>query len=719
VLASDLLVAFLALATACHDGGGDQEAQQNDAGPSGRGGQCDAGECGVPNPTADASDEATGPSAGGLPWAGILDPSRAIDWRQVPSDVPSGAWSECVTAACATLTAAGTAATSAQINAAIASAPANTFVKLGAGTYNLSQCIEWAGHGHVALRGSGPSSTILKFSGSGCGGYSGSTFIHMQAASNSYDQSTGNLPGGSNSFTITGTAGTASGGPTGLGLYPSGATEITVSGVGSDAPHVGTLLFIDQADDTAPSSDWLQCASNAPGAACSENGNNNGRRIDGVNYEQVQAVHITNISGTTYTISPGLYASNMRASQHPGGWWNFSSNVCAECGLEDVTLDFYAASVTSSINIYDCDSCWITNSRVLNGGGRNDIYLVQSSHVTIRDDYFFQTAGSSSGGGYVIDVVETSDSVIENNIFDQVDNPQIFENGSGFIVGFNYSRNNKFTNPNWTIDTLPSHDSGSMMNLWEGNNYTQVSQDTQHGPSPAITFFRNNINGNMPVPNDKTAFTTPIEVQSYNHGINFIGNTLGMITCAGGTYAGRPADEASQCVGGTLTGPSWHAGYEASPGTSSMNCPNVIFMLGWPTGGCAASAGNLLSDPSVAATMMRWGNYDTFHGSVEWNAGEIPTTGGQYLKGNPVPATHTLPPSFYYRSKPAWYASPFGSPPFPPIGPDVSGGELAGLAGHAYRNPARLCYENATQDSVNYPGKGVITFDAKNCYGAR
>lgn len=660
-------------------------------------------------------------------WSSVLDRSRAIDWRSNPAatfSIPSGTWAKCATSACNTVASSGTSVTAAQINAAIASAPANSYVALGSGVFNISGCLSWAGHSNVVLRGNGPTNTILKFSGSGCGGYSGNTMIQMQAASNTYDQSSANMPGGSNSLTITGTAGTAIGGPTGAGLYPQGATQITVSGVGSDAPQVGTILMIDQADDTTLAPGWLQCAANNAGSACSENGNNNGRLVGGVNYEQVQAVRITGISGSTYTISPGLYANNMRTSQHPGAWWNFNSGLCKQCGIENLTLDFFATSgIVSGMNIYDCYQCWLKNIRFFWGGGRNDIYLVQSSQVIIRDSYFFQTAGSSSGGGYVTDIVETSDSLIENNIYDQVDNPLIFENGSGIIVAYNYSRNNIFTNANWVIDVLPSHDSGSMMNLYEGNNFTQISQDTQHGPSPVITYFRNKIAGNQPVPQNKTTFTTPIEIQANQRGINFLGNVLGISTCAGGTYNGLPADRNSQCTGGALSGPSWQASYENSPVAGTTSCPNAIYMLGWPTSGCASSAGNLQSDTGTVTTMMRWGNYDTVNKAVQWNANEASPAATNFLSANFSSSyfsslAHTLPASFYYTGKPAWWSGPFGTPPFPPIGPDVTTGDLGGVGGHAYANLARLCYENTAQDATNYSGKALIKFDANNCYGS-
>jgi hypothetical protein len=116
-------------------------------------------------------------------------------------------------------------------------------------------------------------------------------------------------------------------------------------------------------------------------------------------------------------------------------------------------------------------------------------------------------------------------------------------------------------------------------------------------------------------------------------------------------------------------------------------------------------------DPLVATTMMRWGNYDTVNGSVRWLASEVPSGLSQYA--NPLPSSQNLPASFYLSSQPSWW--PAGKP-WPAIGPDVTGGNISGLAGHVYTIPAKDCYANIMGGPADGSGN-PLNFNAKTCYG--
>jgi hypothetical protein len=78
---------------------------------------------------------------------------------------------------------------------------------------------------------------------------------------------------------------------------------------------------------------------------------------------------------------------------------------------------------------------------------------------------------------------------------------------------------------------------------------------------------------------------------------------------------------------------------------------------------------------------------------------------------NPVPASQVLPPSLYLSFKPSWW----GTMPWPAIGPDLAVGDIPGYGGHAYKIPARRCYESAAIDPA-YGSSTVRIFDPEACY---
>src|SRR5262249_19548272 len=104
-------------------------------------------------------------------------------------------------------------------------------------------------------------------------------------------------------------------------------------------------------------------------------------------------------------------------------------------------------------------------------------------------------------------------------------------------------------------------------------------------------------------------------------------------------------------------------------------------------------------------------NWDTFTGTVRFVNAEVPSAiGGPYQ--NPVPASTTLPASFYYTTVPTWWPS---GKPWPLIGPDVTGGNMSGTGGHANTNPAMDCYTNVMHGPADGTGP-VLTFDPATCY---
>jgi hypothetical protein len=145
--------------------------------------------------------------------------------------------------------------------------------------------------------------------------------------------------------------------------------------------------------------------------------------------------------------------------------------------------------------------------------------------------------------------------------------------------------------------------------------------------------------------------------------------------------------------------------------TSSSGSEPAIYVLGTGTETCCQSG-----DANTASTLMRWGNYDTVNAAVRFVATEVPSglTGVQAPYANPVPPTQALPASFYLPGKPAWWPA---SKVWPAIGPDVTGGNIPNVGGHAYTIPAQDCFTTTMSGPANGTG-GVLSFNASNCYSA-
>ena len=594
-------------------------------------------------------------------WSGIIQSPRAIDWSTagVPGGIPAR------TTICSTL---NPGATAAQISSALQACPAGETVFLSAGTYNLSSGITFGAHSDVTLRGAGANQTILVFTGgNGCSGLAAT--ICAASADVNYNLGPSN--------TANWTAG-----------YAQGATSITLSSTKNLA--VGAPLTLDQADDTIDSGNIFVCYT--PQGTCSTNGDNGGFMRTGRSQEQV--VTVTSISGNTVGISPGLYMPNWNACNNggscsPGAWW--ASSPAYGDGVEELSVNATNAGVDSDVEMFNCSGCWVSGIRGIDPG-RSHVLLWQSPHNTVQNSYFYATANANSSS-YGVETANASDSLIQNNIFQTIAAPEVSSGTcSGCVWAYNFDINNYYTVSNtWQMLGMFPHSVGDDHILMEGNQGAGVDSDDFHGTHHFQTLFRNDYNGFQPNGgNTTTSGVGPVYLWSFSRFYNVVGNVLGTTAT---TYS-------YQC---TIT-----------------SCPNgfSIFNIG--------EGDEVPNDSNVQRTLLRWGNYDTGSAAVRWcgnssnigwattcsSTSEIPSTIASY--GNPIPSTTTLPASFYLSSEPAWWPS---GKPWPAIGPDVSGGNVAGVGGHAYSIPAADCFANVMKGPANGTG-AVLSFNAGSCYGA-
>jgi hypothetical protein len=637
-------------------------------------------------------------SASAQAWSGILDPTRAANWQRsnvgVSGGIPTN-YTQCGS------TIEAYSGTSSTINNAIAKCPARTFVLLGPGTFNLSNSISIK-NSKIILRGSGPNLTKLVFSGAGAGGaFSGTIYVSPSFALS--PESAPVQPGGQNAANW-------------IGGYTQGTTSITLTKVGTSGILNGDVIILDQINDAKDNGGYMVCDENASGGfICMAQGvanHNTGRVIGGIAYAQQQFVKVTAGCASAcigsgpfnITISPGLYETNWNGGGRAVGAW-FVKPV-DHIGVENLSIDASACpddiSCQSGITFFDVDQGWVKNVSVAKTR-RNHVWFANTSRMELRDSYLIATKNAASQS-YGLECYVCDDSLVENNILQQTAGGIMLAGGAGNVFAYNFGIDEVQSPSGFEQTEAPVHSDGSDMNLYEGNEFDSIIADQLHGTSGKFTIFRNWLSGrgyntvNGALGNQPTTQTFPIDLNSYVRGVNIIGNVLGTpgyhTTENGGVYENFPT---TNDLG--------------SEGISPTRCNHSIYNLGWGQGECANfPSQNVLNDPRVLSTLMRWGNYDTVTSAVRWDSTESSPTATTYLSANPTPASHTLPPSMYLSGRPTFW----GTMPFPAVGPDVNSG--SGPGGFAYDNPAAVCYFTVMNGPADGSGN-PLPFDANNCYG--
>lgn len=669
-------------------------------------------------------------------WTGIIAPSRAIDWSQAgavpgsPGTLPDANWTQCGS------TIAPYNGTTSAINTQINGCGANTYVLLGSGTFNLAGTIILKNQ--VVVRGAGANATFLVFTAEGsCNGLYSQFCL---AGSGSY-------PNGGEQNTATWTAG-----------FSQGATSITLSN-SLNIVAGSTFINLDQQNEATDTGNNWNCvtASGCGGYA----GNSGFARTDytcapsvspnvGL-CNQEQNVLVTacspacNKSGSTVlTINPGLYMPNWKSSQSTGAWW--ATTNAYSMGVEDLSADLSNTTAgTSTALIMNCYECWISGVRSIDAA-RNHFWIYTSNHTTIQDNYIYQSTSHGSVS-YGIEIDDSSDNLVLNNICSQVTDscPNSNGGGAGNVAAYNLALDDIYGSNGWMQGSDYDHAGGNDFWLREGQSSIGFISDDIHGTHFFTTMFRNYFRGWQNLCNGVAcnAQTVAINLLAASRYFNVIGNVLGQA--------------------------GYHTGYSCEAPSTSCNQSLSVYRLGYSdnnaaTGYCTnqptcSTHGNY--DPLTITSFMRWGNYDTVNAAVRFVSSEVPssfadTTGNPSLFVNPVPASNNLPNSFALSGTVATTASsPCGSgvpfnynptrgtcEPFPYDGPDVSNGDLGNCAsgtyqgsvcrvgsnqcgggatcsqamgGHANLNPAHSCFLDVMGGLPDGSGS-VLTYNRASCY---
>lgn len=672
----------------------------------------------------------SGPSKGstsvfsGPLWSGILDPKRAIDWSSAGATIVNRS-TPCGTQPTLLAGIGNNGANRVSMNNAIAAGVAaggNCVINEGAGTWYFDSA--WlilstsntVVQGKVTIRGAGANSTFNVWTALGAAGAT------IYAANNNTNYSGG--PQNVASWT----AG-----------YSQGTTSITLNTVtlGSiQNLHAGSLLILDQLDNTAdPGNIIMMQETGSNGSHSTLGGSGIGRpgtgTCDSTNTgngcrAQMQQVSVTSCvgansaacdSGTatapyTVVITPGIYAPNWNAGQSPGAWWS-TGVALTGIGIENMSIDAAANNGTAEFYWTNVINSWIKGVRGISTAMYAHAKIYQSSHITIRDSYFYGSGGASNS--YGLDPGYGScDNLIENNITQHIATGYILEGGCGNVFGYNYAVDNYYTpGGNWQQGDVYSH-GPNYYNLIEGHEGIEVEMDDIHDPNFMETVHRSYFSGFDPGGgNTKTLQTSAVQLNAWTRYDHFVGNVLGGANGISNNYSAEPA--ASGTCGSLTVGNKsvFNIGWSGNGGTMFAplgTCPSGL--------GAAFSINN---DTLVSSTIMRWGNYDAVTAANRFcTANGVPIGActadekGDGAATYPALASPSsiLPASFYLGAKPAFWNSGI---PYPPIGPDVTGGSIGSVGGHAYHNPAGNCYLNVMGGAVN-GSSGPLTFDPMACY---
>ncbi len=446
------------------------------------------------------------------------------------------------------------------------------------------------------------------------------------------------------------------------GSPAKGATQIAVSS--TSGISTGTMLMLTQAN-----SSFMTEAGH--GGTCSWcNGGYGG--------DSGQVVRVTGVSGNTLTIDPPLYQAYSNSSPTA---YIFTRAAVVGAGLEELKLSGNNTGYTVLILMLGAYGSWVK-------GVENDfadnahMFMYYDTHCEVRDSFFHDGYNHGPGGtdnqltvGY-----KSSANLIINNIFWRQHVSIMFEWGSaGNVVAYNYLDGNYHqTQLSWHQSDIDFHGAHPMYNLLEGNSGNFVQIDDYWGSSSHTTIFRNYARGAhqyIPPMNARGALqTSSAQWEDGGNDFAYDINDLQTYTNLVGVIAGS-AHTTSQ----------GYAGIKISPASAS-NAVCIRF-------GFDGSNNAPVSNSTTYTTAFLHGVYDCQASTLSWAASLT---------------DHTLPASFFLSSKPSW----FGSTPWPPIGPDVTGG--SGIGGHAQVIPAQACFNTTTQNGTINTG----AFAPSSCYGS-
>lgn len=370
----------------------------------------------------------------------------------IEGGIPSGSYTQCVTSQCDTVTSAGTAATAAQVSAALSSAADDTYVLLTTGTYSASTNI-LISNSNTELRGAtdgnGLPATTINFTGGaidllGLGSYSG---VDLGSA------------GGWTSRDVSSPA---------VGSL-RGISTVTLASAPTGMVTNQTIVFVasEGGDDFY-------------GFGSSGNG------LTWAHWARVSAV-----SGSDVTFSPAIsadYLTGTVAVKYKAGVW-----MTRKVGFRNLTVT-QTDGGDNTTGFYGCDECWIYNSNIGQSDGGSEqhvmVYACFRCQIERNNIHSVVAYGNSS---YGVKSYWAGGLLVLNNYFHDLANVMPMFNTHGSVFAYNYINALGYDAPTgWLSQIVFDHGAQQDYNLYEGNWLAQSNNDNS-GSSRNVIWFRNRM----------------------------------------------------------------------------------------------------------------------------------------------------------------------------------------------------------------------------------
>jgi len=544
------------------------------------------------------------------------------------------------------------------IQAALNACPANQFVLLGPGTFNVHDL--QINNSNITLRGSGPGTTIFKSSTNGSLIIVGALYFRYA------DQRTFTSDAVKDIFSVT--VDNAS------GLRVGEVVSVTEQ-------YDPNLTKYDHADQLTVGDylGWGECRCYHSDGTCRLDSGTGCNVIPvwsaqaAINQSRPvgQAMEISTIVGNTLTFTTPFHTTYRtshaaRLSRYADNGGNVLTSQPTKVGVEELSV----------INGGGGDDCgpicflggtsysWAKHIEISKGNAVNFLFK-GAFRCVLRDSYIHETTNPNPGGaGYGIGIDSYSaDNLVENNISWAFNKVMLMRSaGGGNVIAYNYMQDGYGAGyPNLPeVGINASHMATSHHELFEGNEAHNFSSDTTWGNTIYITAVRNHLTGqriahagllaNIVDQGNRRA----IDINDGDKWFSFVGNVLG---------------SSGMCLNCSMPGGMTRQTSFKYEATMDSDLDARMWQL-------------FYADPPAQSTLLRMGNFDWATQTQKW-----PGLGGIGTPDNPPSPLPSIPDSLYLGSKPAF----FGSNPWPWVVP---------ATGTTSTLPAKARFDAGTPNSL-------------------